>query len=95
MALVQQRMEETTNRHRDSAVLFKVEDKIWLDLNKVKTTRMYKKLDVKYAKYTVVEIIGLYIYRLDTLLEIHLVQSIKRLCLAVINPFSKQQLTNA
>jgi len=70
-------MEETTNRHRDSAVLFKVRDKVWLNLDKVKIIRTYKKLDVKYVKYIVVEVIGLYAYCLDTLLEIYLVQPTK------------------
>jgi len=56
---------------------------------------MYKKLDIKYTKYTIVKVIELYIYCLDTPSEIHFIQSIKQLRLAAINPFSKQQLTNA
>jgi len=73
MALVQQKIEETTNRHRNNVILFKIEDKVWLDLNKVKITKICKKLDTKYAKYTIVKIIGLHAYYLDTSPEIHFI----------------------
>jgi len=73
MALVQQKIEEMTNRHRDNIILFKIENKVWLDLNKVKTTKIYKKLNTKYIKYTIVEIIGLYTYYLNISPEIHFI----------------------
>ena len=50
------------NRKRDKAVLFKVNDKVWLDLGNIKTTRECKKLDTKYAKYTVLKVVSLYAY---------------------------------
>jgi len=95
MALVQQRMEKTTNWYRDNAISFKIRDKVWLDLSKIKIIRIYKKLNTKYTKYTIVKVIGLYIYCLDILLDIHFVQFIKRLYLAVTNLLSEQQLTIA
>jgi hypothetical protein len=48
--------------------------------------RLSKKLDTKYTKYMVIEVIGSYSYRLDTLPGIHNVFYIRLLKLATTNP---------
>ncbi|KAF4614379.1 hypothetical protein G7Y89_g15358 [Cudoniella acicularis] len=45
---------------------FQVGDKVWLNLKNIRTDRPSKTLDVRNAKYTVIEVIGSYSYRLDT-----------------------------
>ena len=66
MAMAQQIQEEQANRTRQQGTAFKVGDKAWLDLRNVRTTRANKKMDVKYAKYTITEVIGSHSFRLDT-----------------------------
>jgi hypothetical protein len=53
---------------------------------------LFKKLNTKYTKYTVTEVIGNYSYRLDTLLGIHNVFYIRLLKLAITNPLPGQVL---
>lgn len=94
MALAQQRQEETANRHRDGAVSFQEGDKVWLDLSKITTTRPSKKLDAKYGKFTVIEVIGSHAYRLDTPPGIHNVFPTRRLKLANRRPLPGQVVTD-
>jgi len=47
--------------------MYQVSDKVWLSLKNIATDRPLKKLDAKYTKYTVTEIVNSYSYRLDTL----------------------------
>jgi hypothetical protein len=51
-----------------------------------------KKLDAKYTKYTVTEVIGSYSYRLDTPPGIHNIFYIYLLKLVIINPLPGQVL---
>ena len=44
---------------------------MWLSLENIKTSRPNKKLDAKYAKFTVRKAVGSHSYELDILLEIY------------------------
>lgn len=71
MSATQQVQEESANRHRNIAPSYKVGDKVWLNLRNVRTARASKKLDVRAAKYTVLEVVNPSSYRLDTPPGIH------------------------
>jgi hypothetical protein len=90
MAIAQQQQEESTNKHRNQAVSYKVGDKVWLDLRNVKTDRKSKKLDSKNAKYTVTKVIGSHSFELDVPKGIHPVFHSKLLRPAASDPFPSQ-----
>ena len=91
MAAAQQQMEDTTNRKRQQAPSFKVGDKVWLNLENVRTDRPTKKLDAKHAKYTIIEAVGSHAYRLDTPPGVHPVFHSKLLRLASYDPLPGQE----
>ena len=66
MATAQEEQEKAANRTRAQAPSYQVGDKVWLSLENIKTSRPCKKLDSKYAKFTVIEVLSLHTYRLDT-----------------------------
>lgn len=90
MASAQQVMEEVTNRHRQQSPSFKIGDKVWLNLENIRTNRPTKKLDAKHAKFTVLEAIGSHSYRLNTPPGIHDVFHSQLLRLASYNPLPSQ-----
>ena len=94
MADSQEKQERQANTKRQEATSFKVGDKVWLDLKHVRTERPAKKLDAKYAKYEVIELIGSHACRLNTPPGIHHVQPVRRLRLASNNPLPGQQMTD-
>jgi hypothetical protein len=94
MADSQEKQEKQANTKRREATSFKVGDKVWLDLKHVRTERPAKKLDAKYAKYEVIELIGSHACRLNTPPGIHDVQPVRRLRLASSNPLPGQKLTD-
>lgn len=71
MATAQEAQEKAANRGRIQAPAYQVGDKVWLSLQNITTDRPSKKLDAKYAKYTVTEVMGSHNYRLDTPAGIH------------------------
>ena len=64
---------------------------MWLNLKNVITDRPCKKLDWKNGKYTVLEVISNYNYRLNTPPGIHNVFYINLLKRAADNPFLSQR----
>lgn len=71
IAAAQEAQEQAANRKRDQAPSYKVGDKVWLSLENIKTDRPSKKLDARYAKFKVLEVIGSHSYKLDTPPGIH------------------------
>ena len=92
LAVAQQEQEEQANRKRDPTYSYTVGDKVWLDLGNVKTDCPNKKLDVKYAKFEVLEKVGSHVYWLNISGEIHNVFNVKLLQPAADNPFPSQQM---
>jgi hypothetical protein len=90
MATAQQAMESQANLKRDLSPEYRVGDKVWLDLRNIRTDRKSKKLDAKYAKFTVTEVIGTHSCRLDTPPGVHLVFHNKLLRLAATDPLPSQ-----
>jgi hypothetical protein len=71
IATAQEAQEKAANRSRTQAPVYQIGDKVWLSLENIATDRPSKKLDAKYAKYTVTDIVGSHSYRLDTPPGIH------------------------
>ena len=71
MAAAQESQEQSSNRTRNQAPNYKVGDKVWLSLENIKTNRPCRKLDARYAKFTILEVIGSHSFRLDTPPGIH------------------------
>lgn len=66
MASAQDVQEQQANKYRDQATTYVVGDKVWLSLENIKSDRPNKSLDHRYAKFTVIEVMGSHNYRLDT-----------------------------
>jgi hypothetical protein len=92
MAVAQETQEQATNRKRIQALVYKKGDKVWLSLENIKTDRPKKKLDAKYAKYTVEEVMGSHTYRLNTPPGIHNVFYTKLLKLVKNSPLPGQEV---
>jgi hypothetical protein len=66
MAAAQDDQEKQANNYRSQAIAYNVGDKVWLSLENIKSNRPNKSLDHRYAKFTVLEVLGSHNYRLDT-----------------------------
>jgi hypothetical protein len=86
MAMAQEAQERAINRGHIQAPIYQVGNKVWLSLENIITDRPSKKLDAKYTKYTVMEVIGSHSYRLDMPLGIHNIFHTRLLKLAKSNP---------
>ena len=71
MATAQEAQEKAANRGRVQAPIYRVSDKVWLSLENITIDHPSKKLDIKYTKYIVIEIVSSHSYRLDTPLGIY------------------------
>ena len=58
MAAAAQVQEESANRTRTPAPIYRKGDKVWLDLRNYQTNRPKRSLDAKHAKYTVAEVLS-------------------------------------
>ena len=94
MAAAQESQERHTNRYRAQAPSYQVGDQVWLSLENIKTNRPSKKLDAKYAKFTVQEVVSSHNYRLDTPPGVNNVFHSRLLRLAKQNPLPGQLLLN-
>jgi hypothetical protein len=95
MAAAQDEQEKQTNTYRDQAVTYKVNDKVWLSLENIKTQRPNRSLDHRYAKFTVLEVLGSHNYRLNTPPGIHNVFHTRLLRPASTDPLPDQNVTEA
>lgn len=94
MAMAQQIQEESANRTRQQSYQFKKGDKVWLNLKNIRTDRPTKKFDAKNAKFTVLEVIGSYNYRLN-IPGVHNVFHLQLLRPASSDPLPSQSNTDA
>ncbi|KAF4310821.1 hypothetical protein GTA08_BOTSDO13627 [Botryosphaeria dothidea] len=69
---------------------YKVGDKVWLHLKNLRTDRPSKKLDNKAAKFTVIEVVGSYSYKLDIPGAVHNVFNVDLLRPAGTDPLPSQ-----
>ena len=90
MVSAQDAQEKAANRRRTAAPVYKVKDKVWLNLENITTDRPSKKLDQRHAKYTVTEVMGSHTYRLDVPPGIHDVFPTRRLRPVRSNPLPGQ-----
>lgn len=91
MAFAQQKMEEGANKSRDPAPVYQPGDFVWLDLENMQPDRPSKKLDIKYARYRIIEAIGSHSYRLDTPPGVHNVFHVDLLRPASYDPLPSQK----
>jgi len=91
MASAQEDQQRSANRTRQTSPLYRVGDKVWLNLEHFRTTRVNKKLDWRNAKYTITELIGSHAVRLNTPPGPHNVFHVDKLRLASEDGFPSQQ----
>lgn len=66
MSSAQQRMEDYANKSRTEAEIFKLGDKVWLNLKNIQTLQLSKKLSWVNAKYQVLRVIDTHTVELNT-----------------------------
>ncbi|KAI0992351.1 hypothetical protein K3495_g15835, partial [Podosphaera aphanis] len=71
MASAQQQMEDQANRLRNPAPVFRVGDKVWLNLKNIQTPQPKKKLAWVSGKYTVTKVISPHVMELDVPSGVH------------------------
>ena len=62
MTAAQQSQKDYVNHKQNAATHYKVDDKVWLDLQNIKINKSIKKLDICHIKFTVLEHIRLHTY---------------------------------
>jgi hypothetical protein len=92
IAVAAQQQEDSANKKRTPAPIYRKGDKVWLDLRNYRTSRPKKSLDAKHAKYTVAEVLSPASVRLTGLPnEIHPVFHTDLLRLASRDPLPGQE----
>lgn len=90
IAVAQDRQQEQANRSRQPAPVYKVHDRVWLNLRNVRTQRPSKKLDWLHAKYEVLEVPTPYTVRLNVPTGIHPVFHVELIRPAATDPLPSQ-----
>ena len=90
MAVAQEAQERHSNTRRLVGDEFRPEDRVWLKLKHVKTTRPIKKLDWIALPYQVLACIGTHAVQLDTPPEIHPVFHVSLVKKAAEDPLPSQ-----
>lgn len=90
MASAQQQMEDQANRFRNPAPLYKVGDKVWLNLRNIHTPQLKKKLAWVNAKYRITKIISPHVVELDVPSKIYPRFNVKLLRRAGEDPLPSQ-----
>jgi transposase InsO family protein len=93
MAAAQESQEKQTSNYRTQATAYRVNDKVWLSLENIKSDRPNRSLDHRYAKFTVTEVLGSHNYRLDTPPGIRNVFHTRLLRPASSNPLPSQTVS--
>ena len=91
IAYAQDIQQQYANQHRQPAERLRVGDRVWLNLKNVTTDKLYKKLDWKNAKHTVLKVISSHNYKLDTPPGIYNVFHASLLKRAAADPFLNQR----
>ena len=94
MTMIQQFQKNYINHEWNAATYYKVDDKVWLDLQNIKTDKLMKKLDICHMKFTILEHVESYTYQLNMLLRIENIFHIYLLWSAHENSFLNQIQTN-
>lgn len=92
MATAQQRMEDSANNHRQPAIMFKVGDRVWLNLKNIQTPQQSKKLSWLNAKYKIIKVVSPHVVELDVPTGIHPRFHVDLLKIAGTDPLPSQQL---
>jgi transposase InsO family protein len=95
IAFAQDQQQHQANRARQAAPVYKVGDKVWLNLRNVKSTRPYKKLDWLHARYTVVDVPSSHTVKLDVPSGIHPVFHVELVRPAATDPLPSQVVDDA
>jgi hypothetical protein len=80
----------TTNRSRQPAPVYKVHDRVWLNLRNVRSKRSSKKIDWLHPKYEVLEVPTPYTVRLNVPTSVHPVFHVDLVRLAATDPLPSQ-----
>lgn len=62
MTVTQQSQENYINCKQNAVMYYKINDKIWLNLQNIKIDKLMKKLDIYHMKFTVLEHIESHAY---------------------------------
>jgi hypothetical protein len=90
IAAAQEEQQTQANRKRQAAPVYKVGDKVWLNLRNVRTERPSKKLDWLHAKYTIVAVPSSHAVKLDVPSGIHPVFHVELVRPAATDPLPSQ-----
>lgn len=95
IAMAQDRQQEQANRSRQPAPVYKVHDRVWLNLRNVRTQRPSKKLDWLHAKYEVLEVPTPHTVRLNVPTGIHSVFHVELVRPAATDPLPSQVMDDS
>ena len=95
MAFAQKKQQNSTNRTRQAAPIYKEDNPVWLNLKSIHSMRPYKKLDWLHARYRVLEIPSSHTVKLDTPGDIHPIFHIDLVRPAASDPLPTQVIDDS